>query len=377
MDSSEREFFEENLQSMVEDIRELVECESPSSDPELLMNCSRLIESLFNKRLSSKAEKVSIEGKSPILIFRFGPDTNKKPVLLMTHYDTVHSKGTIKDFPFANDSGVLRGPGVFDMKTGLVQAIWALKYLKDNDMLNKPVILMSTPDEEIGSKSSRKTIEEYGKQCEYAVVLEASAEGMIKTGRKGTGRFSVTVVGRAAHAGLEPEKGINAIEEMSRIVLELQKLNKNDKGTTVNVGTIIGGTTSNVVPAEAKITVDIRVWSQEEAERIASSFKTLKPVNEGASLVVEGDFDRPPMTCSESTRKIVNRIKEISLGLGKKLEDTAVGGASDGNLVAPLGVPVIDGFGAVGGGAHSRSEWVDVQEIPFRALLLAKTLIEV
>lgn len=377
MPAHAKEFFEANLDEIISDIRELVTCESPSDDPEALLKCSRLIESIVEKRLSTKAEKVEVKGKSPILVFRFPGNTNSMPALLLTHYDTVHSMGVINEFPFSYKSGILQGPGVFDMKTGLVQGIWALKYLWDNGLITRPVILMSTPDEETGSKGSRKTIEEIAGQCEYAVVLEASAEGMIKTGRKGTGRFTVKVVGKAAHAGLEPEKGINSIEEMSHIVLELQKLNDNKEGTTVNVGTIHGGTTSNVVPAEAEITVDIRVWSLEEADRITSVFNSLKPANKNARISVTGEFDRPPMTSSEKTRKLVDVIKEISFEMGKKLEDTSVGGASDGNLVAPLGVPVIDGFGAVGGGAHSRSEWVDVSEIPFRAALLARVVTQI
>lgn len=369
-----QKFFESNLEQMVTDIRMLVESESPSNDPKLLINCAKLLETIMEKRLSSKAEKIGAPGQAPILIFRFGREFKGRPVLLLTHYDTVHQKGTINSFPFSNNDGVLRGPGVFDMITGLVQGIWALKYLTENGMLNTPVILMSTPDEEVGSKGSRSTIEQVASECRYTIVLEASASGMIKTGRKGTGRFNIRVKGRAAHSGLEPEKGINAIEEISRIALKLQELNRNGNGTTVNVGTVHGGTASNVVPAEAEISVDIRVWSQEEADRISSIFHGLRPVNDEAKIMVEGEFDRPPMTATEKTLELVEKIKKIALDLGFELKDTSVGGASDGNLVAPLGIPVIDGFGAVGSGAHSISELVYVNSIPQRAALLAETL---
>lgn len=374
MSTGVQQFFEQNLDKMVDDIRKLVESESPSNDNALLMECSNLLQSIVKDRLSADAEEISVPGKSPILLFRFGQQFDGKPVLLLTHYDTVHQKGVIEDFPFANKDGILRGPGVFDMITGLVQGIWALKYLLDKNLLNVPVILMSTPDEETGSHGSRETIEKIARDCRYTIVLEASANGMIKTGRKGTGRFVVGVEGRAAHAGLEPEKGINAIAELSRIVLELQDLNKNDKGTTVNVGTIKGGTTSNVVPASAEITVDIRVWSREEADRISSVFHSLSPNNGEAVIKVEGEFDRPPMTATDETMQLVEKITRIASILGFELQDTRVGGASDGNLVAPLGIPVIDGFGAVGSGAHSRSEMVILDTIPQRAALLAETL---
>ncbi len=367
-------FFEDNLEDMVNDIRQLVECESPSNDPVSLRECSDLIEGIMNERLSVKAEKIEVPGKSPILVYRFGKELQGNPVLLLTHYDTVHQKGVLKEFPFSNSDGIIRGPGVFDMKTGLVQGIWALKYLLESNRLTVPVIMMSTPDEEVGSNGSRNAIENIARDCRYTIVLEASANGMIKTGRKGTGRFNVRVLGKAAHAGLEPEKGINAIEEMSRIVIRLQELNKNEKGTTVNVGTIKGGTTSNVVPAEAEISVDIRVWSQEEADRISSFFRSLEPSNMDARVVAEGEFDRPPMTATAKTMELVEKIKGLASGLGLGLKDTSVGGASDGNLVAPLGVPVIDGFGAVGEGAHSRSELVYIDTIPQRSALLALTL---
>lgn len=370
----EREFFESNLSTIIGDIRKLVESESPSSDPELLRKCSTILEGIIRSRTGAEAEKTEVEGLSPILLFRFEGSAGSKPVLLLSHYDTVHSVGVIKDFPFTDNSQRLTGPGVFDMKTGLVQGIWAIKYLKEKSLINRPIWLMSTPDEEVGSHNSRKMIEEVASQAEYVIVLEPSSAGMIKTSRKGTGRFTVTVLGRAAHAGLEPEKGINAIAEMSRIVMQLQALNANDRETTVNVGKISGGTTSNVVPAQAAIDVDIRVWTQDEADRISAVFRDLKPENSEASIKVSGGFDRPPMRSSEKTKDLVRKIKDISSELGKELGDTAVGGASDGNLVAPLGIPVIDGFGAVGAGAHSISEYVESGEIPFRSSLLARTL---
>lgn len=372
--AEETGFFEENLTEMIGDIKELVELESPSNDSELLIKCSTSIEALVKKRLGIGASRIPVPDKSPILVFTLEGSSSGKPALILTHYDTVHSKGVIRSFPFTNNGQRLTGPGVFDMKTGFVQGLWALKFLKERELLHRSVILMCTPDEEVGSKGSRKSIEEYAGRSEYVIVLEPSSAGMIKTSRKGTGRFDVKVLGRAAHAGLEPEKGINAIAEMSSIVLKLQDLNKNDKETTVNVGKISGGTTTNVVPAEAEIGVDIRVWSQDEADRITAYFNSLKPVNPEAKIVSEGGFDRPPMRSTGKTVELVKKIKDISSQLGKELGDTAVGGASDGNLVAPLGIPVIDGFGAVGGGAHSVSEFVSVEDIPFRSALLASTL---
>lgn len=368
-----RDYFEENLEGMVSDIRAIIEAESPSHDPALLKKCADVISAIGEKRLSVKPETISTDAGSPILVFRIGGEEGK-PALLLTHYDTVHREGTLKDIPFSIKDGIMRGPGIFDMKTGIVQGIWAMKYLLENGGARRPVILMSTPDEEVGSSASRKHIEKFAAESEYVVVLEASAEGKIKTGRKGTGRFNILVKGRAAHAGLEPEKGINAIEEISRMVLQLQELNRNDKGTTVNVGTIRGGTTSNVVPAEAEIRIDIRVWSDSEAERIRKSVESLKPRHPEAKVEISGDFDRPPMQSTEKTDALVKVIKDMSSEMGYKLEDTAVGGASDGNLVAPLGIPVIDGFGAVGAGAHSVTEWASAKELPFRTALTVRTL---
>lgn len=374
MPAEEITFFENNLGEMLTDIRELVESESPSNDSSLLRKCSEKVEEIVQKRLGLKPEKIEVPDKSPILVFTLGDIKKAKPALLLSHYDTVHSKGVIESFPFTNNNQRLTGPGVFDMKTGLVQGIWALKYLKDKGILERPVQLMCTPDEEVGSKGSRKAIEDHARQSEYVIVLEPSSAGMIKTSRKGTGRFSIKVIGRAAHAGLEPEKGINAIAELSSLVLKIQELNRNDKETTVNVGRIRGGTATNVVPAEAEIDIDIRVWSQDEADRIEEAFKSLQPKNPETKILVEGSFDRPPMRSTEKTNELVRKVKDLSSELGKELGDTAVGGASDGNLVAPLGIPVMDGFGAVGGGAHSISEYVMVEEIPFRSALVSKTL---
>ncbi len=368
------QYYKDNLDKMIEDIRLLVETESPSRSIGLLNKCADQIEKLILERIGEKPEEIFLPGGKRILKYMFGLGIAGKPALVLCHYDTVHQEGTIKTFPFSRGEGILRGPGSFDMKVGLVQGIWALKHAINEGRLRRPVILLITPDEEIGSTDSRNFITDCAKDAEYTIVLEASAEGRIKTGRKGTGRFSIKVKGRAVHAGLEPEKGINAISEMAPIILHLQDLNKNESGTTVNVGTIKGGTTSNVVPAEAEITIDIRVWSQEEADRISSVVHALKPDNPEATIEVEGGFDRPPMRPTEKTEELVSRIKKLGEEMGLDIQTTSVGGASDGNLVAPLGIPVLDGFGAVGGGAHSINEFVEEKEISLRAELLERVL---
>lgn len=376
MSKSEPDYFEDHLEEIVGDIRKVVESESPSRDIVLLNKCADEIQGVFKERLGTQAKVIEIDGGKKVLMCNIGVENGKKPALLLCHYDTVHQEGTLKSFPFEHRDGVIRGPGTFDMKVGLIQGIWAVKRILETDELQRPVIIMVTPDEEIGSMESRELIIDTAKKCEYTVVLEASAQGMIKTGRKGTGRFTIKVKGRAAHAGLEPEKGINSIAEISRIVLALQELNKNDKETTVNVGTIRGGTTSNVVPADSEITIDIRVWSQEEADRIGSAIHSLKLENKEAKISVEGGFDRPPMRPTPKTMEMVDKIKVMAKELGMDLKDTSVGGASDGNLIAPTGVPVIDGFGAVGAGAHSINEYAESSEIPVRAQLLVRVLEE-
>jgi glutamate carboxypeptidase len=253
------------------------------------------------------------------------------------------------------------------MKAGIVLMWMAIQAMKD-----APVTVLLTSDEEVGSNSSRKLIEAEAANCRAVLVLEPSLPGgVLKTARKGVGRFTVKAIGRAAHAGIEPENGINAIDELSRQILKLHNMTDLSRGTTVTVGVVQGGTRSNVVPAEAAAEVDARVSSLEEAERITSNIKALSPELPGARLEVRGAISRPPMERTAETARLFQAARAVAAELGFDLQEGATGGASDGNFTAALGIPTLDGLGAVGGGAHAVNEWVDIDSLPQRAGLLA------
>jgi glutamate carboxypeptidase len=285
---------------------------------------------------------------------------------VLGHHDTVFPIGTLADRPFTVDDGRATGPGVFDMKTGIVQAIHAVASLDDAS----GVELLFSSDEEIGSDTSRALIEERALACGAVLVLEPSADGgALKTGRKGVGTFEVVVHGRAAHAGLEPEKGVNALIEASHQVLAIAGLGSAEHGTTVTPTVASAGTVENVVPAEARIKVDVRVQEPGEKERIEAAMAALTTIDPDATIEVKGAINRPPMPESASAT-----LLPLALRLDSSIVGVAVGGGSDGNFTAAVGVPTLDGLGAVGGGAHSDREYVEVAMIPSRIRLLAGLL---
>jgi glutamate carboxypeptidase len=275
--------------------------------------------------------------------------------------------GELSKRAFSIEDGTARGPGVFDMKSGIVLSIMALRSLTD-----RPVTVLLTSDEEAGSSSSRALIEAEASRCRAVLVLEPSLPGgALKTARKGVGRFTIKAIGRAAHAGIEPEKGVNAIEEISKQILKLQRMSDSRRGTTVTVGVVQGGTRSNVVPAEAGAEIDVRVTTIEEAERIAHAIKSLDAELDDARLEIHGGITRPPMERTEDTARLFRLAQDLAAQIGMDLREGATGGASDGNFTAALGIPTLDGLGAVGGGAHATDEWVDIPSLPERAALIA------
>ena len=290
-----------------------------------------------------------------------------KRILLLGHMDTVWPAGEILKRPFKTEDGRAKGPGAFDMKAGIVLMWMALGALK-----NKPVTILLTSDEEIGSPSSREVIENEALQCKTVLVLEPSLPGgTLKTARKGNGRYTIKAIGRAAHAGIEPEKGVNAIEELSHHILSMQQMTDLNRGTTVTVGVVQGGTRSNVVPAEAAAEVDVRVTSMEEAERISRSIKNLTPKMREARLEIHGSMNRPPMERTADTVRLFDVARRLAAEVGIDLKEGSTGGASDGNFTSALGIPTLDGLGAVGGDAHAVEEWVEIDSLPMRAALLA------
>jgi glutamate carboxypeptidase len=295
-----------------------------------------------------------------------------KSILLLAHMDTVFPIGTLEHMPFYEKDGKVFGPGVSDMKGGIVVILTALRTALDSGKLRYPVTVLFTSDEETGSDTSRELIIRLASQSSLVLVLEPGmVDGSVKTWRKGVGEYSIVVTGRAAHAGGDHQKGRNAIEEMSRQVLAIQKLTDYEKGTTLNVGFISGGTASNVVPAECRIEVDLRVMQVAEAERIDSAIRELKPVLEGVHINVTGGLNRPPMPYNDTIRSTFEKVRTIAARENITLSASGTGGASDANFVASLGVPLLDGLGPAGGEYHSEREYLFKDSLLERARLLA------
>ncbi|NUL01957.1 M20 family metallopeptidase [Streptomyces lunaelactis] len=348
-----------NVDAMIEDLRTLVEIESPSRDLDALMASAKAVAAVIESRLGRQAILVESEA-GPHVHWSAGGDPH---VLILGHHDTVFPLGTLERRPFTVEDGHATGPGVFDMLGGLVQAVHGLATLDDRS----GVEILVTADEEVGSRSSRALIEERALACGAVLVLEGAADGgALKTGRKGCGTFQVSVAGRASHAGLEPAAGVNALIEASHQVLDIAALGRPDIGTTVTPTVASAGTLDNVVPAEATVIVDVRVESAGEKERIESAFAALAPHLDEAKIAVQGAISRPPMPESASAE-----LFAVAKKLLPDLEGKAVGGGSDGNFTAALGVPTLDGLGAVGGGAHADHEYLVIEVMAERANLVA------
>jgi glutamate carboxypeptidase len=351
---------ERRIEAMLEDLRALVEVESPSRDLDALAASAQAVAAVIERRLGGRAVLVESEA-GPHVRWSGGGDPR---VLLLGHHDTVFPLGTLERRPFTVEDGYVRGPGVFDMLGGLVQGVHGLALLDDRS----DVEILVTADEEVGSRSSRALIEERALACGTVLVLEGAADsGALKTARKGCGTFQISITGRASHAGLDPSAGVNALVEAAHQVLDVASLGQSDLGTTVTPTVASAGTTENVVPAAATVTIDVRVESGAEAERIESAFAALAPYIDGAEITVQGSVDRPPMPASASAG-----LFALAKQRHPHLEGMAVGGGSDGNITAALGVPTLDGLGAVGGGAHADHEYLVIDAMPERAGLVAE-----
>jgi glutamate carboxypeptidase len=358
------------LPAILADIEALVRCESPSSVPDAVAKSADLVAAVGERHLGTAPELIALDG-CPHLRWRFGDGQAR--VLVLAHHDTVWPLGSLETHPFAVDGGVLRGPGCFDMKAGLVLALHALAVLGAPD----GVTLLVTGDEELGSPSSRELIEAEAAGCRAALVLEASADGgALKTARKGVSRYEVRAVGRAAHAGLEPERGVNATVELAHQVLRVARLADPAVGTTVTPTALSSGTVANVVPAAGAFAVDVRMWDAAEQARVHAAMSSLRPAVPDAVLQISGGPNRPPLPAASSAG-LFARASSLAAGLGlAPLKQASVGGASDGNFTAGVGTPTLDGLGAVGGGAHADHEHVLVEALPGRAALLAALIDE-
>ncbi len=363
-------------QEMVDFLTELVRIESPSDD---LASFVR-IQSLLQEKLEELAfEVIHIPGQQTggHLLAREIGGRDKPHQLLIGHCDTVWPPNTLETMPLQVDGNIMRGPGVYDMKAGLVQMLWALKTIRALGMKTavSPVIFINS-DEEIGSPESRTTLLELAQQVDRVFVIEPAMgpEGKLKTARKGVGRFHIHITGKAAHAGLDPENGVSAILALSHIIQALFALNDPDKDITVNVGVVKGGVQSNVVAPESEALVDVRVVTVTDAERIEAAIRQMQPPMAGIQIEVTGGFNRPPMERTAGTAQLWQLAVEMGQSLGIELSEGMAGGGSDGNLTSQY-VPTLDGLGAMGDGAHAPHEFIYLDKMVERTALLVKLLL--
>jgi glutamate carboxypeptidase len=349
----------------LKDIQILVECESPTED---LAACNQVIDlavEIANNLLKTPAAKINENGRP---VFWWGAKNPK--ILLLCHLDTVWPKGSFQP-TWKIEADTATGPGVFDMKAGFVQALYAISQVSG---AQENVALVATTDEETGSATSKALIERLAKTVQAVLVFEASLDGKVKTGRKGTAMYQVSVTGKAAHAGLEPEKGINATTELAKLVMQISALENPEFGTTAVPTVMQSGTTTNTVPALAKLDIDVRSFTMAELNRIDKSIKGLS--SEVARVEVSGGINRPPLEIS-STKELYEKLEKVAKDLGlTPIGHASVGGASDGNLAAAAGAKVLDGLGAVGMGAHAPGESVKISTIEERIKLTASFINE-
>jgi glutamate carboxypeptidase len=365
------------LSEMLTTLRRLVLTESPSFEKTSADHCSRVLENEWRKR-GARVERLSQKIRGDHLRITWWPHKSRPAgqLLILGHYDTVYSKGTLAKMPFRISGGKACGPGVFDMKAGLVQALFAFDALKNSAArLRKRLVFLWNSDEEIGSESSRKLIESEARRSEAVFVLEPALGpwGLLKTVRKGVGEAEIIVRGRASHAGLAPEEGVNAVHELARQITRIEKWNDPRRGITVNADIIEGGTRTNVIAERARAVLDLRALRSEDMRRVEKRLHALRPILRGAHLEIRGGFDRPPLE-RKSSGALFARAKSLAAQMGFPLGECIAGGGSDGNFTAALGVPTLDGLGAIGDGAHSADEHILINAMPARAALLSALL---
>ena len=360
---------------MLDTIEQLVTIESPSDVKAAVDRLGTVLASRFSE-IGGKVKIHSTERFGNHLQIDFGSSrSSRKPILLLGHMDTVYPIGTIEKMPFRITKGRVFGPGVLDMKGGIALALHVMEALQSwNDgKLQKPVTVLLVSDEEVGSSSSRNITEKLARHASAVLVLEPAAglKGAVKTARKGVGEYTMRVEGVAAHAGLDPQKGHSAILELSRQVLRLSEFANGNNGTTLNVGVARGGTRSNVVPAEAEAIIDVRITTKNAGEDLDGKLKSLQPFDPECKVMVSGGINRPPLERATGVISLFDKASQVAKQLDWDLEEASVGGGSDGNFTAALGIPTLDGLGAVGEGAHSTGEFILQSELPRRAALLA------
>jgi glutamate carboxypeptidase len=365
------------LPQMLSALRTIVLAESPSLEKSPADRCCTIVAEEWRKH-GARVERLAQKHRGDHLrITRQAPESRAAgQLLVLGHYDTVYATGTLAKMPFRVSGGKAYGPGTFDMKAGIVQALFALDALQQaGTPLRKRIVFLWTSDEEIGSDSSRKLIETEARRSDAVFVLEPSLgpRGLLKTARKGVGEAEIIVRGRASHAGLAPEQGVNAVHELARQIARLEQWNDLRRGISVNADIIEGGTRVNVIAERARAVIDLRALRLADMRRIEKRLRALLPVARGARLEIRGGFNRAPMERKVSAA-LFARAKSLAAQMGLSIGECVAGGGSDGNLTAALGIPTLDGLGAVGDGAHSAHEHVVVKTMPERAALLAALL---
>jgi glutamate carboxypeptidase len=371
--SNRLSYFEELADETVETIRQLVEIESPSDDKRAADHIGNFLAEKF-RPLGGNIRFHPAAKFGNHLQVDFAGRNHRKPVLLLGHFDTVYPLGTLSTMLCRVADGRLYGPGVLDMKSGIALMLVAIEALQAwHGALPRPLTVFLVGDEEVGSSSSRKITEALARQAAAVLVLEPAAgkRGALKTARKGVGQYTLSVEGVAAHAGLDPAKGHSAILELARQITSIAKLNDLSRGLTVNPGVIRGGTRTNVVAAEAVVEIDARIEKARQAAMLDRKLRSLKPFDKGCKLMLEGGINRLPMERTSGVAALFKKAQAIAAEIGWNVEEAAVGGGSDGNFTAALGIPTLDGMGGVGQGAHAVHEHIVIEELPRRAMLLA------
>jgi glutamate carboxypeptidase len=371
------ELLRPRLPQMLSTLKELVEIESPSLDKAPADRCARFLAGEWLRRKTA----VTIvpqkhRGDHLRVLWSAGSTRVTGQLFVLGHYDTVYPVGALAKMPFHSSGGKTYGPGIFDMKTGIVQALYALQALQQSKIaIQKRIVFLWTSDEEIGSESSRKLIEAEARRSDAVFVLEPSLgpRGLLKTSRKGVGEARLTVHGRSSHAGLAPEKGVNAIHELAAQIAKIETWNDHKRGVTINADVVSGGTRTNVIAEHAQATLDLRAWRTPDMHALEKRLRSLRPIHRGAKLELSGGFDRPPFERKHSAA-LYARAKALAAQMKLPIGEAAAGGGSDGNFTANLGVPTLDGLGAVGDGAHAAHEHIVTKTMPERAALLAALL---
>ncbi len=371
-----RDFCRANREWLLETTEALVRLESPTTEKAAVDRCGAELAARL-EAIGGRVTRLPRPDCGDHLRVEFGPAeagrSGRKQVLLLGHFDTVWPVGALERMPLVRSNGRLHGPGAFDMKAGIAIGMLATRALRETGTpLSRRIVMLWTSDEEIGSGSSRAAIEDEARHSDAVLVLEPSLPGgALKTSRKGCGGYQLLVCGVAAHAGIEPQKGASAVQELAHQILRVNALQDLARGITVNVVQVSGGLRSNVIPDQARATVDVRVPTAAAAAELETALRGLRPVDPRTTIEVSGGFDRPPLERSDQVARLYVHAREVARELGQELAEGGTGGGSDGNFTAALGVPTLDGLGAIGDGAHALHEHVDIETLPERAALVA------